>query len=507
MGDDISVAGEAVYEIAEPCPSAMIESLRAVGYSLSTAIADLVDNSISALAKNVWINFNWNGGDSCVTIADDGHGMTEQELVTAMTLGSKSPVESRSAHDLGRFGLGLKTASFSQCRRLVVSSKRCGEATALRCWDLDYVSQQGEWRLLKEMNLKNQKSLTSIDHVAAGTVVVWEKVDRIVSAGVRADDRRAQKRFLEAIGEVEKHLSMVFHRFLAGRDRLEIWINGRLIEAWDPFLKGEIATQSLPEETLQLGSGAVKVSAFVLPHHSKIDDNTYRLAGGPAGWNAQQGFYVYRNERLLVAGHWLGFGFQKEEHYKLARIQVDISTTMDLEWEIDVKKSRARPPAEARESLRKIARLTRDIACGIYRSRGKVIARAISADFVFTWLRTVTHGKISYRINREHPLVKASLSGSAAEKAAVNAMLQLIEETVPKEQIWLDNQESVESRSDPFEDVDRKELLSVLAELFSFFSSSGMSAAEIRERLGSMEPFNHFPEAVNRFCDQRERNR
>jgi hypothetical protein len=157
--EDSDSQGEQVYEIAEPSPSAMIESLRAVGYSLPTAIADLVANSISAAARNVWIIFEWNGSRSCVSIADDGHGMSEPELVTAMTLGSRSPLEERGANDLGRFGLGLKTASFSQCRRLIVRSKRSGGNAATRCWDLDYVGQQGEWRVFLN---KGAKSLIGI---------------------------------------------------------------------------------------------------------------------------------------------------------------------------------------------------------------------------------------------------------------------------------------------------------------------------------------------------------
>lgn len=490
-----------LYEIAEPRPSGMIESLRAVGYSLPTAIADLVDNSISANARNIWITFEWNGGSSFVRLVDDGHGMNTEELVVGMTLGGKSPLEPRDSADLGRFGLGLKTASFSQCRRLSVSSKKQGLPTVFRCWDLDYVSRCGEWRLLKEPESTALEQQEPLNKLKSGTVVLWEQLDRLVASNTAADDKKSHKRFFEAVTEVERHLGMVFHRFLERRNRIHIWINENEIDPWDPFLQGETATQNLPEETIQLQSGVIKVFPFVLPHHSKIDDDTFKKASGLAGWNGQQGFYVYRNERLLVPGHWLGFGFQKEEHYKLARIQIDIPSSMDAEWTIDVKKSRARPPALARESLRRIARLTRDIASGIYRNRGKIVVRTISQDFIFTWLRAIKEGKISYRINRDHPIVVAALSCSS-EKATTNALLRLIEETLPKEQIWLDNQESVESRTDPFEGLDRKEISAVLKELYTFLKSTGLSNAEVRERLASMEPFNHFPSLVNSVCDR-----
>ena len=171
---------EPVYEIVDPSPSAMIECLRAVGYSLATAIADLVDNSISAEARNVWIDFEWDGGKSFVSIADDGHGMDSAELVVALTLGSKSPLEARDSKDLGRFGLGLKTASFSQCRRMVVRSRRRDAGWSAGIWDLDYVSKWGEWRLLRECIESEEQHFNEIESLSHGTIVLWSKLDRIV---------------------------------------------------------------------------------------------------------------------------------------------------------------------------------------------------------------------------------------------------------------------------------------------------------------------------------------
>ena len=140
---------EPEYEISAPKPSALVESLRSVGYSLPTAIADILDNSITAHAKNVWIDFHWDGPDSRIAIVDDGDGMDEATLTDAMRPGSANPLDSRKADDLGRFGLGLKTASFSQCRKVTVWSRQTKAHLAGRCWDLDYVADHDEWRLLK----------------------------------------------------------------------------------------------------------------------------------------------------------------------------------------------------------------------------------------------------------------------------------------------------------------------------------------------------------------------
>ena len=105
---------------AIPEASSMIETFRAIGYSIEAAVADIIDNSISARAKNIWINFEWEGSETWLAVKDDGSGMNNDELVQAMRPDSKNPLDDRSTKDLGRFGLGLKTASFSQCRLLSV---------------------------------------------------------------------------------------------------------------------------------------------------------------------------------------------------------------------------------------------------------------------------------------------------------------------------------------------------------------------------------------------------
>jgi hypothetical protein len=297
-----------------------------------------------------------------------------------------------------------------------------------------------------------------------GTIVLWENIDRIIN-DTRVESEKDHRLFLERVDNVKKHLAMVFHRFLE-RGRLKIWINDRTVEAWDPFLKNEKATQLLNEESFLI-SGKMVINPYVLPHHSKIDEKTHSLAAGPKGWNAQQGFYVYRNERLILAGNWLGLGFKKEEHYKLARIQVDIPNSMDLEWEIDVKKSVARPPAVLRDDLKRIAKLTRERAADIYRHRGKVIARANSSNFVFVWEQKVRHGKIFYSLNRQHPLIKEVLENSDEQALKIRALIRLIEETVPVTLIAINNSENPDRHIKPFEKIPSQELIEVMTEVYN----------------------------------------
>jgi len=481
------------FDIAEPDAGSLIESLRAFGYDLQTAIADLIDNSISAGAANVWLNFQWNGENSIIFIKDDGCGMTEEELINSMRLGSKNPLEERNSEDLGRFGLGLKTASFSQCRKLTVATKSKDSDITIRCWDLDYVVKTGEWRLLKVTCSFNSGLMDELQNMEQGTVIFWENIDRVV-AGTKVDDVKDQKLFFERVDNVKVHLSMVFHRFIEKRNRLKIWINNREIEPWDPFLIKEKATQLLNEE--KFFSAKIVVNPYVLPHYSKISEETYSYAAGPKGWNAAQGFYVYRNERLIVAGDWLGLGFKKEEHNKLARIQVDIPNSIDDEWKIDVKKSIARPPSFLREDLKRIAILTRKRAAEIYRHRGKALSRANSSEFVHVWEQKVRHGKIFYNINRNHPLIKELFESSGENLSKLSAAMRIIEETVPIPLISLNNCENPDKHLKPFEKIPSSEIIKVMQEVYNSLIRSGISGSDSRERLLSMDPFSDYPEFV-----------
>lgn len=485
------------YDLAEPRADAMIQSLRAFGYDLSTALADLVDNSIAAEAKNIWLEFFWNGADSYIAMTDDGHGMTEKELLAAMRPGSRSPLETRNPRDLGRFGLGLKTASFSQAKRLTVGTKRDSQV-AVRCWDLDYVTSCGDWRLLRRgSSLFHDSILSKLTSLASGTVVMWEKMDRITPEGTDVTSAKAQEMFYNRADQTRIHLAMVFHRFLdarenPGRTPLKFWINGQAVEAWDPFLSGEKATQLLADEAVTLFRSRLAVKPYVLPHYTKISVAKHKQASGPKGWNAHQGFYVYRNRRLLVAGSWLGLGFQQEEHYKLARIQLDIPNHMDAEWEIDVKKSRAWPPPAIRDQLKSLAAATRSRAAAVYRHRGARIQQG-QQKITFLWEAKTRRSKVFYEINREHPLVQVAVS-AGGEK--VRALLHLIEETVPVPTITKDWAEDPQKQAAPFEEAAPAALRSALAETYNALKLMGLSGADIKFRLLNLEPFNQFPEMV-----------
>lgn len=287
-------------------------------------------------------------GQPSLAIVDDGEGMSEDELLAAMRPGSRNPLDTRDKEDLGRFGLGLKTASFSQCRKLTVASRKDGVISCAR-WDLDKVAQTNQW--LVEL-LDEPSSVPWIDELGiSGTLVVWEKLDRLVEG----EASEARSAFVSRIDDASEHLELVFHRFLAGErgiKKIALELNGRALEPFDPFHSTHPATQAGPVEKIKSGGQEVEVQAFTLPHHKKDPEGWERFAG-KAGYLKNQGFYVYRGKRLIIHGTWFGLARQKELT-KLARVRIDMPNGMDAEWKIDVKKASAQPPYHVRERLRRI---------------------------------------------------------------------------------------------------------------------------------------------------------
>jgi len=450
------------YDDAAPDASSMIESMRAHGYTLPTAIADLIDNSIAAECRNVWLRFEWGEGDPWICIIDDGHGLPEEALVNAMRLGSRSPLEERDSRDLGRFGLGLKTASFSQSRRLTVITRPGSGGTFLRRWDLDHLARPevAGWQLLRSAHRDTGDRACLLDKMERGTLVLLEVLDRVTGETARGQTNRDREdHFLWQLDRVREHLGMVFHRFLTkseGKRRLRILLNDESIEPWDPFLEKHPATQLIGKYSEKLGDHQtpVRVKGFVLPHRDRFESaDEHHVAGGPSGWNAQQGLYLYRGERLIIAGDWLQLRWQKEEHFKLARIRLDIPNSMDHAWQIDVKKSTAAPPAVLREWLKGIAQEVRKIAKEVYAHRGKYGPRKKKPkDHSKPWI-TVKRpgGEFSYRIDRRHgvlePLIRSLYESGRDE---LEALLRLVEETVPVQRIWIDTADNQDGAALPF---------------------------------------------------------
>jgi len=476
---------------AEPEASSMIETFRAIGYSIETAIADIIDNSISAGATTIWVDYDWKGQNTSISILDDGHGMNNDELIQAMRPGSKNPLEERDRNDLGRFGLGLKTASFSQSRKFTVLSKASEYMPVFWAWDLDYVSEEKAWKLIKLLP-SEKKWIERINTLNSGTLVLWWDLDRLTKNTLE-ESEEAKGNFLQIMESVKKHLSMVFHRFI--EQGLKIYFRERLIMPWDPFMIGMEGLQTKPEARFE--SGAIRIKGFILPHRSKLSPEDYNIGKGPKdSWTAHQGFYIYRNDRLLVDGDWLGL-FKKEGHYDLCRIRIDLPNYLDNEWQIDIKKSLARPPGYLREQLVSIAKDVRGQAVEVYRHKGKVVNRKYAnEDYHPFWEEKVRRGKRFYKINRNHPLIKDLFSRSYGIEKNIEKVIQFIEETVPVPLITLQESENEKPLGQPFEGANHDAIMETMIQLYKSYISSGVTPENAKARLLNMEPFNFFPEYI-----------
>lgn len=418
-----------------PSAACLSASLRDLGYSLETAIADLIDNSISADATDIQIFCDMSRNPPALVIADDGRGMNETEVIAAMRHGSTDPKQKRGPKDLGRFGLGLKTASFSQCRRLTVASSQKGVRAAAE-WDLAQVEDNDEWY----MSILDPEEIASLPFIETlgetGTLVVWRNLDRLF------EDETGRKRdeiVNEKIAVVERHLSLVFHRFLAGevkgRKKIAIRINGHPVTGFDPFCKKNDATQMLPSETVWVDDEAVTMQPYILPHHSRLSASEYDFYQDRSDFISNQGAYIYRNGRLMAWGDWFRL-VPKGEATKLARVQIDFPNSLDEDWTIDIKKSRARPPHAVRERLRQIIAKITARSVIVHRGRGQKLFQEIPAPL---WERYADHGGIRFAVNQKHPLVQALEARLSEEDTrAVHLLLESIGTSLPVEMIYSD---------------------------------------------------------------------
>lgn len=486
------------YELADPNAASLMQSLRAFGYDISTAIADLIDNSITAQAHNISIRFEWNSGNPWILIEDDGHGMSEAELYEAMKTGSKNPLEERAADDLGRFGLGLKTASFSQCKKLTVATKREDDDIYVRCWDLDIVTEENAWILLKSAS-SNANTLVKdyFQKCKSGTVVVWEKLDRIIP-GTKVDDEDYQTAFLSYAKAVKDHISVVFSAYMSGANKVCFNLNGRPIHIWDPFMVDK--STKMPTESLYVNGHEVKVKTYILPHHSRLSGEEFSDNAGLHGWNAQQGFYIYRNNRLIVAGAWLLPGMEKLEQYRLARIRVDIGNETDSEWNIDVRKSTAVPPISIQKELKRIAIAAQRESSRVFRHRGKKLARKGKKEQYYVWHQNVRHGKLGYEINRDHPIIRNLLRSDMGKQ--IKQLINLMEETIPIPMIISDYSEHANDMLTPFEGKTTDEFDGMIKTLYDMYLSFGCSPVEAVENIANTEPYIYSPEKIDLFCEK-----
>ena len=475
--------------VVVPYAPILVESTRSIGYSFEAAVADIIDNSISASATEIQVNF-MSQEPQWLYIADNGWGMTEDELENAMRYGSRSSKEERRKDDLGRFGLGLKMASLSQCCEVTVLSKKGGKLAAA-CWDLGYISMRGEWTLkvYSEDEITDFPGYDYLMSTENGTVVLWRQFDRL-----RQTSSQTQKVFDEKLDITRKHIALVFHRFLNDenpRNRIRVLFNGEPVTGIDPFLTKHPATQPLIEQILRIGAEEIKVKPYVLPYVSKLSKQDIETMGGNDELRQQQGFYIYRNRRLIIWGTWFRL-IKQNELGKLARVRVDIPNSLDSIWEIDIKKSTATLPNFIKRNLVDIVENTVGRSERVYKYRG----RNVQTDrLIHVWNPIDDRGRLQYRINQDLPIIEMINSHlDERGEALFDSFIKMLEDAFPYSDVYYRMAKSEANVTESA--LQNDEVYSAAEQMVQQIIDMGGDVNAFLKNLGRMDFFIRYPDVV-----------
>ena len=404
--------------ILPPQAARMIEGLRDTGYEPADALEDIVDNSIAAGATEVVIRV-WMtpAGEPLVTVSDNGHGMNEEGLINAMTYGSAARQNPAS---LGKFGLGLKTASTAMCRQLTVVTRGADVGTPhAATWDLDYVRQHNKWLLQRPDPIPEQLEL--LDEAASGssgTLVIWSKVDRLINDYANPTGQHARTALARRVDQFRTSLSLTYLRFLRGDPpykRVRIMLNDEEVEPWDPFGE-DFGTEVLLDQYIKVEirdveattkNASFRLRAFALPPRSELTNDQRDRA---RILTANQGFYVFREGRLLAHGTWLGLR-SVEPHLNLSRIEISFDHQMDDAFQIDIKKSRILLQRDLQDSLLRLVQPSIAEAEQRYRKNQRTTAVTTQGG-----LHSTSNKIISQNLNR---LVTTTVTPDGAGQAKV----------------------------------------------------------------------------------------
>lgn len=476
-----------------PTADILMNSMRAMGYSFESAVADIIDNSISAGAHRIHIKFPIDPMDSVIAICDDGCGMNSEQLFDAMKYGSEQKKDGREDTDLGRFGLGLKSASLSQCRKLSVVSKKEGNLSAY-IWDLDVIEEKRDWYVIECNNnqIADLAYINWLDDKESGTIVIWENFDLIEkSAGnVYAELTKYQD-------SVADYLSLIFHRYLSkvGNNAVDIRINNYKLVGLDPFLENHNKTNirkrvEIPIEDSNGVERMVVVQPYVLPFQKDLSAEDKKKSGGIENYRSKQGFYVYRNERLIVWGSW--FGRHRDELTKYARIKVDIPNSLDDIWGIDIKKQSAKIPASIKKRLTRAVDDAMDVAVKAQKYRGRIEKVDENIDYIWDRIKE-RNDQYIYRINRNSrvfDLVRNSIDDEVWNK--IDMVLEEIENSVPYHQIYIDkSQNRIYDTVDEEREADIRNKAEILISIAVKMGAQDKSL--VINKLFESEPFNGYP--------------
>jgi hypothetical protein len=477
-----------------PFAPSLIESMRFLGYSFPSAIADLLDNSISADAKNINI-ISEPAVDPSLIILDDGYGMSEKECYEAMRYGCNNPLNKRDASDLGRFGLGMKSASLSQCRELIVISKHRGKICGYS-WNLDFVIRKKAWNLLVLQNdeideLPHIEELKKLKH---GTFLLLRNFDRI-----KENTSNISETFNNCLVEMSKHLALVFHRFIA--EGLNIYVNKNRIEGRDPFLSNHKATQKKRTTSIFIDEKEIKLTPYILPHLSKLNQDDLDKIGGKENLRREQGFYVYRNKRLIIWGTWFRL-IGKDELNKLARVEVDIPNTLDYLWSIDIKKSTATLPDIIKKNMYSAVYESVAASERVHTYRGRKEKSDNDIDYVWEKKERKSRDGYEYLINRNIPqMAMLEETMDSQQVKMLSTLLTTLEKTFPVGAFYVDAAKG-KIETDEKNDNVIEEVWDELKEQIDYIKEHNLSEKKYYESFLTVEPYCNYEEIKKRIREE-----
>ena len=483
-------------EIIENFPVAedFMETARSFGnYDLAFALADLIDNSITAGSKNIEIHTSFEMDE--IRIIDDGCGISRDNLILAMKLGSQNPREERARGDLGRFGLGLKTASFSQADRLQVFTNHNGSFAGAE-WDLNDCAK------FKMKVYNEQETISQIKSAVAtknGTEVVWKELSRL---NVSSNESEVEADFNKAVTSAQDELGLIFHRYLSDEvpnEQISIRFNNDDVIPVDPFFRQNLATQALNSDIKKIGKEKIKFSPFILPHYSKLSGEEFRQLGGKEGVVKNSGFYIYRNRRLIIRGTWFKL-IPHGELFKLARIMVDIPNALDEQWKITVDKSGAQLPSQLRKRLS--SWLENSI---IQRSRKVFRHRSdqeVNSKAYPVWFARSRADKQDFKIDTQHPLIFNYLSSlSKNDRDEFKKVIEVIEKCLPVNAIHSAVSDTPDEVVQGYGEV-TEELLQWSKDFALKSLANGKKKSEVLNSISLMQPFSNFSTEIDAFLEK-----
>ena len=478
-----------------PFAPSLIESMRSLGYSFPAAIADLLDNSISAGATRIDI-ISEPTSNPYLIILDNGHGMNKDKLYEAMRYGSGNPLDERDKDDLGRFGLGLKSASLSQCRQLVVVSKMDGEINTYS-WDLDYIVESKAWMVQCYTNeeIQTLPHIDLINNLECGTLVLLKEFDRI-----KEGTGNVSETFSKYLDDMINHIALVFHRFID--DGLSIYVNNLKIESKDPFLSYHNATQRKRESSFYINNEKITLKPYILPHISKLSQDDLDKVGGKERMRNDQGFYVYRNKRLIIWGTWFRLE-RKDELNKLARVMVDIPNSLDYMWSIDVKKSSASLPDIIKKNMYSAVYESVLASESVHTYRGRKEKSDNNIDYV--WERIKVRDGYEYTINRNIPQLELLVNSlDDSQLKLLNSVINTIETSFPVSALYVDAAKgNIEDKIiEPGDDFEK--IWSDLENQIAYVRKRGLSVRDYYNAFMRVEPYCRIPEIKERIQKELE---